>query len=404
MLAGAARAAEPDIQEATRKYTELFSGCAGGAFTQNSSTGMTMETATSPWTGPCVNGLKDGRGTFIVKTRNDTKSDLLGVTTDETEVSGFYVRGAPAGLSCNVTISSTMNGKPFQSPIPNICTFALASAASPYLTKQTDGNWRVSPDMSSGPLPDFVASASDVDALSETLIARAKSGAPNGPVELKVNIPAAADLIQSGQFTFAVNNEPLQLKSKRVAIVLTSNTEKEFSRYNEMRQALFNTTSGIKDYYGHRKEFLARSDPNNILLSTSAGFLLKTAGVQPADDFSVLNDSGVDYVALVDWHFNGNFNLTKAQFRALPVCAKDADASQCPLFFQDVLSIVLIAKDLKIVRAWSISSGKLEKLDFLYTSNTLDELFDQIYDNTIAWDKETGLMRDSVKNWLEQAR
>jgi len=402
--AGVANAAAED-QEYAQKVKELSGAGAAGSFVQNFTyEGVVISTtqiSTTQWSGACINGLKDGPGSFTIKSRTDTKSDSV-VTILEQASSGLYVRGQPAGLNCNDIISYIFRGKSVQSTMPHYCTLALGDLPSPNLVKQTDGNWQVKPATPTGAFPIMFATASDVDAISASANSRVKTGDLTGPIEFKVQIPDAADLVQNGEFTLALNSAPLQLKSKRVAIVLTSNTEKEFARFNTMRKGFFSQTAGVGDI--DRKDYIARSDPKNMLINISTAFAGQTAGLQSAGDLSVLGDGGVDYVALADWRFKGNFNLSRSEFRALPVCEVGDDESRCPLFLDYDLSILLISKELKIVRAWSTSGGAAKKYSYEYKENSLDEFFHQMYSETTAWDKDVGIIKEIVKQWLEEAK
>jgi len=405
-LATVANATDAQDKEFSLKSKELYGACAAGSFVQNYASeavgAYTTQMSTTPWSGACANGLKEGKGKITIRTRTDYTDARFGPIISEYESSGFFVRGQPAGLNCTDVLNNTDKGKPVQWGMPHYCKLLLGEVYSPFLIKQSENNWRVLPIQSVERYPEIYATANDVEAVSAKLIEQVKSGNLIGPIALRVQIPDAADLVQNGELTLGWSVEPLPLTSKRVAIVLTSNTEKEFARFDTMRHGFFSKTAGVKDLWGHRKDYMARSDPKNMLMNISTAFAEKAASVLSAGDFSVLGDGGADYVALVDWRFKGNFDLSKSQLQGLPVCGDGGDDSQCPPFYDDDLSIFVINKDLHIVRALSTSAGRVERSSYPDTKSSLDELFDQMYTRTFAWDKESGTVREAVKNWLER--
>jgi len=158
----------------------------------------------------------------------------------------------------------------------------------------------------------------------------------------------------------AINRDPLGLKTKRVAIVLTSQSLREFDRFRRMRQALIDATSKDAKTLPSRDAFISRSNPDNLIAGIAAAVRAKSLGISAADDLSVLKAGLADYVLLFDWKFTENFNLSPKDYKVLRKCSYDPSqdfvvyVNGCPTFYKESGSALLVDEKRNAVRQFDL--------------------------------------------------
>jgi len=150
----------------------------------------------------------------------------------------------------------------------------------------------------------------------------------------------------------------LDLKSKRVAMILSSHSLTELERYRQMRQGLIDATLRGARKYPSRDKFITVSNPGRVIPNLASGLTPNVRNVMAADDLSVLTDGKADYALIVDWQFSKNFNLSETEYMALPFYGQGEKPGLttddlCNLF-RSTVSAWLINRELRAVRRFDL--------------------------------------------------
>ena len=310
------------------------------------------------WTGGCVDGKRDGHGVF--STRNDwvdnqPRTLAGGLSTDAswttTEVAeGTFVRGERLGLWCTTEFSTQdANGNVTQHPLG--CRLIVKGTLSGLYRKEADGRWRVLNGYGVPITPPSYVDAGVLEEQSDRLIADRRAGRASAPVQVTSTTQAFDDLVAGGRLTPALGSEPIDLRSKRVAIVLSSRTLKEFDRFRAMRQQLIDATAAATTRF--RADFVASSDPARVLAAIAAGVRPNVRSMVAADDLSVLAEGKADYVLLVDWRFLGDFAYSEEAYDARPPC-RGAGSTSCRPILDEKVSLMIVTPAMKIVGQFNL--------------------------------------------------
>lgn len=370
----------PAHAQVTIHTTDLRSGCTLGTATDTWGTAATTTLTITGWTGGCRDGLRDGVGTL---SETETRTMAYGSTTTRTRVSeGAFVRGTQRGLWCFIedqqtakdswtnldgvredTVSQTKN--------PLGCALHDPTYSDTLYVKQADGRW-LSLDAPKD-TPVFIP-AGLLERESDRILAEARANKTITPANLTVETSLLDDLVRGSRIQLRKVEGPLDLKKKRVAIVMSSKAISEFERLGRETQAFLDLTAGSAPkkpadraaWEQERGRLKAEATSEKTLRGVTNWAVTNTASVAAADDLSVLQAKTVDYVILVDWRYSGNFVLTDKQYLSLPLCDVFDQNAACD-FFRSTLSFYLIDQNLNAVKEnySSLGSARRRKNDEL---------------------------------------
>jgi hypothetical protein len=393
--AGSATVAAPVAAPvAADPVVALFERCGLGV-AEGSSASQDMRTTykieVTNWTGDCLNGKRSGRGELSIKTRaTSTHSALQGwvfVSVQSYVSKGTIVDGRQTGLWCasrirtettdpdvswrknaaGDTVAIYTEGKGSTVVLDVDLDFGAScwigealphrSLPSHQFRRDTDGRWQLAVGLEKERALAVYLPAGSLETMSDRLITDARAGRKSSPTTLEAWSPLLTGLAEGERLPLIPVRAPLDLKSQRVAIVMSAGTLAELTRFRQMRQALIDAPAIKGEVLESRRAgFIEGSNPELLLQSLASGLLKRVKSVVVADDLSVLESGTVDYALIFDWRFEGRFDLSGNEFDALPVCAADAKGAACAVLFNEKASMMLVNSNAEIVRAGPIFS------------------------------------------------
>lgn len=377
------------------------SGCDSAPVQLKYRSGNVTETRTSRvtgWTGSCRDGKRDGVG--VLATRHESLSvspnpSLNSSYWSWSEDQGTFVAGQRLGLWCNLKQGKSFeDSKHFQTP-------GLCSLGSGQYRKEPDGRWhQMTGSRNEVHKPDVYLPARELERESERILAQARAGTPVTPGLLSAEVPDFGDLVSGGRLRIPSNRLPIDLRSKRVAIVLTSRATSELERFKVMRQSLIQVSAKERKVQAEREAFITESDPAQVFAGLTAAIKAHVGSVVAANDLSVLQTGAADYAIVVDWRFSGEFALSPKDYKSVAGCP-DPDHPTCRHFFSGAYGITILDRELVVQRlfAWGGSSG----ITYFYSTPAPYSRFFEILADGFKreWNVDTGSVRYGVDGWLK---
>jgi hypothetical protein len=330
------------------------------------------------WTGGCVDGKRDGPG--VIEWTVDRRAPSF-QSSARNKAEGRFVKGRQLGLWCILDLEVTVAGTARK--ISNTGCYMVTGEplrAPPALyRKQPDGRWQLWAH--NGPAsPAVYLPASSMEAESEKMIAAAVAGTAPAVATpaLVMESQALNDLVRGSKISFTPMAGSVALKDKRVAVVLSSATLDELERFKREREALIAATRNVTgEAAQHRARFIAMSDPDRLMTNLAKMLRTVASEARPAEDLSVLDKGGVDYVLVIDWKSLTRFDLL-GKYDAFPATSlEDRFAGKTAVLAGQSIGGFLIAPGLKAVKQFPGSesvSGKRKELNWKGDSGYLGEL------------------------------
>jgi len=333
----------------------------------------TLVHAITGWTGDCANGLRDGYGALSTRSETIDNHFLMsagspvtrpalptvasatngvdtGYASSKIEL-GAFVRGARIGLWC-VTEFRVIKAAPYTPTTALGCNIVQEGRAlGAVYRKEADGRWQAWGYDDKPVEPPVFLAAGSLETESARLVADARAARVSKQVEIVAETQVLDDLVRGSRIAVALNSDPLDLKTKRVAMILSSHSLTELERYRQMRQGLIDATLSGARNYPSRDDFIALSDPDLVVAGLASGLTPNVQRVVAADDLSVLADGKADYALIVDWRHTQNFNLSAKDYMALPFYVDGATDGNV---FTDSASAWLVNRELKAIRRYDL--------------------------------------------------
>lgn len=309
-----------------------------------SSTNVSGVMTTMQWTGACVDGFADGPGVLAVTAHSESSGFVMDA---QSRVEKTYRRGYQVGLLCWVTSEIVLN-KVKQPDLSGRCRVVDGVRSTSDYRRAPSGSWiKSSPLIIAATAADdapIVAPAGALEALSAAVLADYDAGR-KPEFRLPVSSSILAEFVGGGRITSQPAEGPLDLKHKRVALILSGGTISEFDRFRRESQAFLTATAGQDSRPGsHRNVFMAQASPDRLLARWTDGLAGQVGALVAADDLGVLASGKADYAIIVDWRFKARFDVSGATYAKLPVCkaAGETERKTCEPVYADSLQTFLI--------------------------------------------------------------
>ena len=346
-------ATDPDVEKYIANGKALVANCelapVSRRMTGDGYDITSIQTAIS-WTGGCVKNKRDGRG--VLTTRDETRDNLKNVVTlnSITKQDITLVAGEPVGLYC-VDSTSYNEGAVYSHTDLGCALAGFPVAGYDFFRKTSDGRWRLL-ELGKFLEPPVTLAPGALESASERMVAEVRAAKALSPVKLDSRTPALDDIVRDGRFVRLMQLQPLDLKTRRVAIVLTGHALAELDRFRKMRQSLIDQSA--RGRLKSRAAFIENSDPARLLGGLAAPMRTNAKSVVPADDLTPLTDGSADYVLVIDWNYTGNFALSPKEFQAVAACDDYGPDSQCLLLFAQNTHAWLFDRNLEVVRSYTM--------------------------------------------------
>jgi len=354
------------LSSGTTQYPAIFN-----LSSSNTIPTETMVFEVKTWTGGCVAGKREGQG--VIVTREDITQDYPEAIRKTTLVKAerHYVRGKQQGLSCVLVNTYFHNDEPAWSNRGLGCQIWAGENSSAFYRKLPDGRWEETAGDNVPRTLSVLLAAGTLEAESDRIVAEAEAGKTDIAMrQFTVTSDVLDGLIAGMTIRPAENKEPVSLKGKRVALILSSNSIKELERFSKERQSLIDASAHIGQAGAksaqqksgadaatdaltgisnaeqrERARFIDASRPE-LLLQGIADALRRDAGkVVAVDDLTGLSRGEFDYALVVDWRSLTRFDLL-GKFQALP--ARDGyDSLPASVVAGQSLGGILITPGLK---------------------------------------------------------
>jgi hypothetical protein len=313
-------------------------------------TGEVVVSVTS-WTGGCAEGKRDGSGVIEWTVDRRLPSSQ---SSARNKAEGRFVKGTQLGLWCILDLEVTVAGtaRKISSTGCYMVTGEPLRAPPALYRKQPDGRWQLWAH--NGPAsPAVYLPAGSMETQSEKMIAAAMAGTAPAVATpaLAMESQALNELVRGSKIDFVPTAGSVALKDKRIAVVLSSSTEDELERFKREREALIAATRNVSgEAAQHRARFIQMSNPERLM--TNIFKMLRTVArdAQEANDLSVLDKGGVDYVLVIDWKSLTRFDLL-GKYDAFPATShQDRMAGKTVVLAGQSIGGFLIAPGLKAVK------------------------------------------------------
>jgi hypothetical protein len=294
------------------------------------------------WTGGCVDGKRDGKGTY----RTFSTLDYPGVirTGSENESEGTLVSGVPVGLWCS---KSDIYGRRHAI----VCALSDGKLFSAIrFLKDDHGGWQLLPRDANA--LSIALPAGSLEAESDQMIAAVRAGAPAGPLRVSVSAPALANLTQGASIRVGLSPREIHidLHGKRVALVYSDATLAAMKQFPlDVQTAVGASSVPSERFASFRRDFIASATVTRFAQAIGAPLLRKGIILVPASDLSVLSKGEADYALLVDWHYTWRSNLTEIDYDAMPVC-ENSSKDRCDTIYKQSVSLYLIGRGPELLK------------------------------------------------------
>lgn len=389
----------PAMATPDSKAMALLSECRTGE-ERFSSQSLTVIFRVVGWTGSCAEGKRDGKGVLSVRHETidhepSSGNNSTGATWEDEE--GTFVAGKPLGAWCVVKA-----GKEGGTHVPhNVgCLLRDGTPNMTFYTKAADGRWQVASLVFDIVKPGIFLEPDSLERESDRIISDARAGRPIGRAKLEASVPAFDDLLRDGKLRLALDKTPIDLGTKRVAVLVSTRAAKELERFAAMRQALIDVSSGAKKVDEDRNAFIAHSDPKLLLAGVSKGIRNYAPSAQPAADLSVLQDGTADYAIVFDWRFFGDFAISPKDYKLIPPCPENAKDT-CRHLYRHAYGVYVLNRNLEVVRQFDLDVERWT--DYFYSNRLpyakLFEILSVKFED--VWNLDDGGVLRQTREWMK---